>query len=59
MVGGFHGSVTAICETFKISCLMGRHPVRGGSHELMDRREVERNLMEDPISAKDNETTSV
>ena len=24
-------NVTAICETFKISCLMGRHPVKGGS----------------------------
>ena len=24
-------NVTAICETFKISCLMGRHPMRGGS----------------------------
>ena len=21
----------AICETFKISCLMGRHPMKGGS----------------------------
>ena len=24
-------SVTAICETFKISCLMGRHHMKGGS----------------------------
>ena len=24
-------NVTAICETFKISCLMGRHPTKGGS----------------------------
>ena len=24
-------SYTAICETFKISCLMGRHPMNGGS----------------------------
>ena len=23
-------TVTAICETFRISCLMGRHLVRGG-----------------------------
>ena len=28
-------NVTAICETFKISCLMGRHLMRGGSeHHL-------------------------
>ena len=26
-------NVTAICETFKISCLMGRHPVGGGSED--------------------------
>ena len=24
-------SATAICETFKISCLMGRHRMKGGS----------------------------
>ena len=24
-------NVTAVCETFKISCLMGRHPMKGGS----------------------------
>ena len=24
-------NVTAICETFKISCLMGKHPMKGGS----------------------------
>ena len=24
-------NVTAICETFKISCLMGRHHMKGGS----------------------------
>ena len=29
MVGGFH--VTAICETFKISCLMVGHQMKGGS----------------------------
>ena len=31
MVGGFPWNVIAICETFKISCLMGRHPLEGGS----------------------------
>ena len=31
-------SVTAICEKFKISCQMGRHPVKGGSaYHLMAR----------------------
>ena len=31
-VGGlFPWNVTAICETYKISCLMGRHHVKGGS----------------------------
>ena len=29
LVGRFHGSVTAICETFKISFLMGRHHTEG------------------------------
>ena len=31
MVGGIHGNVTAICETFRISCLMGKHHMTGGS----------------------------
>ena len=31
MVGGIPWNVAALCETFKISCLTGRHPVKGGS----------------------------
>ena len=31
-------NVTAICETFKISCLMGRHLVRGGSDNHLKAR---------------------
>ena len=31
-------NATAICETFEISCLMGRHPMKGGSeYHLMAR----------------------
>ena len=30
-----HGNVSALCETFKISCLMGRHPTRGGSEYFL------------------------
>ena len=29
-IGRILWNVTAICETFKISCLMGRHPMEGG-----------------------------
>ena len=29
-------NATAICETFKISCLMGRHPMKGGSEYPVD-----------------------
>ena len=31
MVEGIPWNVAALCETFKISCLTGRHPVKGGS----------------------------
>ena len=31
MVGGFHGMLLLSAKTFKISCLMGRHHVKGGS----------------------------
>ena len=31
MVGGFYGIFSAIFEKFEISCLMGRHHVKGGS----------------------------
>ena len=33
--GQIQWNVTAICETFKISCLMGRHPMRGVLENLL------------------------
>ena len=48
-------NVTAICETFKISCLMGRHHVKGGSeyHSMARLFRLEQWSNISPISAKD------
>ena len=48
-------NVTAICETFKISCMLGRHPMRGALENLFKGPIIPfRSLVEYyPISAKD------
>ena len=48
-------SVAAICKTFRISCLMENHPVRGGSEYKFDGPVIPFGAMVEyhPISAKD------
>ena len=50
--GKFLWNAVPICETFKISCLMGRHHIKGGSENFSKDR-LSRLVEYFPISAKD------